>query len=337
MDSLVPDANEIIAARRIWRASAKDAVPAVISAAHFVVLCAMVLTWRVSPVPARVLDVVVLTWLTAFNTVVLSHLFIHRPWFASDRLNAVMSAVNSISIGGSVQAYRFMHVRNHHRYSNDRRGPDGVTLDLSSTYRNGKDGGHEHVLSYVITGVRYYGIDLLREVYAARRLWKVGPGDGTIVSLATSHEPKRTRELRQIQVDRAAHCTTLLLFTLISWQWTVFCCVPALVVTWTLANIQNYYRHYGANPDERSANSVSYYGRLYNLLTFNDGYHQEHHLAPGVHWSSLPAVRDRQRNELAAHDRIISPVPAMLGFLHRNRDLLHQPATLGAQQLSVRG
>jgi fatty acid desaturase len=337
MNSPVPGTDEIIATRHIWRTSAKDAIPAAISAIHLVAMCAMVLTWRISPTPARILDVIVLAWLTTYNTIVLSHLFIHRPWFASDRLNAVVSTVNSINIGGSVQAYRFMHVRNHHRYSNDRRGPDGTTLDLSSTYRNGKGGEHEHVVPYVLSGVRYYGIDLIKEIYAARRLWKVGPSDGTMLSLATGHEPKRTRELRQIQVDRAAHCITLLLFTLISWQWTVFCYIPALIVTWTLANIQNYYRHYGANPDERTANSVSHYGRLYNLLTFNDGYHQEHHLAPGVHWSSLPAVRDRQQDELAAHDRIVSPVPAVLGFLHRNRELLHQPTGLEASQLSVRG
>ncbi|HTU75311.1 MAG TPA: fatty acid desaturase [Trebonia sp.] len=280
-------------------------------------------------------DLIVLAWLTTFNTIVLSHLFIHRPWFASDRLNTVISTMNSVSIAGSVTVYRFMHVRNHHRYSNDRRGSDGSTLDLASTYRNGKDGGHQPLIPYVFTGVRYYATDLVKEVLGVRRLWKVGPGDETILSLATSHEPRRHSELRQIRVERAAHCIMLLLFTVISWQWALFCCLPALVITWTLANIQNYYRHYGANPDERAANSVSYYGRLYNLLTFNDGYHQEHHLAPGVHWSALPAVRDRQRAEMAAHDRIVSPVPAVLGFMDRNRKLLHEQAGLEAPQLEA--
>ena len=337
MNSPVTGTDGAALARRVWRTSARDAVPATISALHFLALCAMVLTWRIAPPPARVIDLIVLTWLTTYNMVVLSHLFIHRPWFASDRLNAVVSTLNSVNIGGSVQAYRFMHVRNHHRYSNDRCGSDGTTLDFSSTYRNGKGGGHQHVIPYVITGVRYYATDLVKEIYGTRRLWKVGPGDEVILSLATSHEPRRQSELRQIQLDRAAHCILLLLFTLISWQWTLFCCLPALVITWMLANIQNYYRHYGANPDERAANSVSHYGRLYNLLTFNDGYHQEHHLAPGVHWSSLPAERDRQRGELTARDRIISPVPAMLGFMHRNRELLHERARVDAPRVGVRG
>lgn len=330
-------AEGVFAGRRIWRKSPKDAIPAGIAATHLLVLCAMVLTWRFSPITVRIIDGVVLAGLTTYNTIVISHLFIHLPWFADDRVNGLVSTLNSISIGGSVQAYRFMHVRNHHRYTNDRRDFGGVTRDLASTYRNGEDGEHEYAIPYVLTGIRYYCLDLLKEIVGVRRLWRLGPGDNTLLSLAVSQEPKRTRELRQIQVERATHCLALLVFTLISWQWTLFCCVPAYLVTWTLANIQNYYRHYGANPDERTANSVSHYGRLYNLITFNDGYHQEHHLSPGVHWSSLPAVRERYQNAFAEHPRIVSPVPAMLGFLHRHRALLHRHVSADSTTLDVRG
>ncbi|MCY0987385.1 fatty acid desaturase [Nannocystis sp. ILAH1] len=39
------------------------------------------------------------------------------------------------------------------------------------------------------------------------------------------------------------------------------------------------------------ATGISHYGRLYNLLWFNDGYHAEHHARPGAHWTTLPALR----------------------------------------------
>jgi hypothetical protein len=39
---------------------------------------------------------------------------------------------------------------------------------------------------------------------------------------------------------------------------------------------------------EHARGTTSYYGRLYNFLFFNDGYHVEHHAHPGAHWSRLP-------------------------------------------------
>ncbi len=37
---------------------------------------------------------------------------------------------------------------------------------------------------------------------------------------------------------------------------------------------------------------VSHYGKPYNLLFFNDGYHVEHHHRPGVHWTRLPHIAE---------------------------------------------
>jgi hypothetical protein len=44
--------------------------------------------------------------------------------------------------------------------------------------------------------------------------------------------------------------------------------------------MQGHYEHAGA--------TTSHYGRIYNALCFNDGYHVEHHAYPGVHWTRLP-------------------------------------------------
>jgi fatty acid desaturase len=168
--------------------------------------------------------------------------------------------------------------------------------------------------------------DRALETLAAFRLWRFTAREAVLLSLASRDGGRRARELRQIRVDRAAHTLSLAGFAALSWQWTLLVYLPAFFVALALVNVQNYYRHFGANPDERAADSVSHYGRIYNLLTFNDGYHQEHHLAPGAHWSTMPQVRERHRARLEAQPRIVSPVPAMLGFLDRGRPLLHRAA-----------
>jgi hypothetical protein len=40
---------------------------------------------------------------------------------------------------------------------------------------------------------------------------------------------------------------------------------------------------------EHARGTTSHYGWLYNWCFFNDGYHAEHHLRPGEHWTRLPA------------------------------------------------
>ena len=58
---------------------------------------------------------------------------------------------------------------------------------------------------------------------------------------------------------------------------TVF--LPGYLVGLGLCHIQGYFEH--------ARGTTSHYGRLYNLLFFNDGYHVEHHLRSSEHWTTL--------------------------------------------------
>ncbi|CAL9354864.1 hypothetical protein SUDANB105_00545 [Streptomyces sp. enrichment culture] len=308
---------------RVWKSTPKDALLVGFSVAQLVVMLWLAATWDEASIPWRIASTAGMAVLISYNIIVVSHLFTHVPWFVSARLNAAVSLLNSVNIGQSVQAYHLTHVRNHHRFNNDPVGEDGTTRDLSSTYRDGENGEHAPLLRYAFKGSLDSLVGRGREVSYVHRLWKVGDHEEDLLSLASRREPRRSRELLQIRADRAAHCLSLVVFAAISWQWTLLSYLPAFYLALTMVNVQNYYRHYGADPGDRAADSVSHYSRLYNRLTFNDGYHQEHHLSPNSHWSQLPAVRARFRDRLDGRTRIVSPVPAMLGFLHTGRALLH--------------
>lgn len=308
---------------KIWKYSRLDVIMLALSVAQFVTTTLLAIYWEGMSTVGRVGSFILLVAMMVYNIIIVSHLFTHTPWFDSPLLNRLVSMLNSINIGQSVQAYQLTHVRNHHRYNNDRQ-PNGNTKDLSSTFRGTAGDEHRGVFRYAFLGAVETLLSTGRALLSITRLWRVGAHEHELLSLCVKSSTRRAQELRQVQLDRAAHFLWLCLFCAISWKWFLFCYVGAFFLALTLVNIQNYYEHYGALPENLYANSVSYYGRFYNLLTFNDGFHQEHHLRPLTHWTQMPNVHQEFTRKLNEVDRIVSPVPAIIGFFHRNRKLLHR-------------
>jgi len=309
---------------KIWKYSRWDFMMLVLSIVQFVTTLFLAVRWEEWSTFGWVASFMILTAMTVYNIIVVSHLFTHTPWFSSPQFNLLVSMFNSINIGQSVQAYQLTHVRNHHRYNNDRKGPDGKTKDTSSTFRDASAGEHVGVFRYAFWGAVESLLSIGRALLSVTRLWRVGAHEQDLLGLASKTPIRRTRELRQIQLDRMAHFVATGLFLMISWKWFLLCYLPAFFVSLALVNVQNYYEHYGALPENTYANSVSHYGRLYNRLTFNDGYHQEHHLRPLTHWTQMPRVRREFGDKLDSVERIVSPVPALLGAFHLNRKQLHR-------------
>ena len=308
---------------KIWKYSRLDALMLALSIAQFVTTLLLAVNWKRMSTLGRAGSFTLLVAMMVYNIIIVSHLFTHTPWFNSPRLNRLASMLNSINIGQSVQAYQLTHVRNHHRYNNDRQ-PNGNSKDLSSTFRGTTDGEHRGVFQYAVFGAVETFVSTGRALLSITRLWRVGAHEHELLSLVKNSSVIRAAELRQVQLDRMVHFLSLCLFLAISWQWFLFCYLPAFFVALALVNVQNYYEHYGALPENLYANSVSYYGRVYNFLTFNDGFHQEHHLRPLTHWTQMPRVHQAFSQQLNESERIISPVPAIIGFFHRNRKLLHR-------------
>jgi hypothetical protein len=72
---------------------------------------------------------------------------------------------------------------------------------------------------------------------------------------------------------------------LVSPRGFVFVYLPGWLLGLALCQLQGHFEH--------ARGTTSHYGRLYNLLLFNDGYHVEHHGRPGEHWTRLPAIGRR--------------------------------------------
>jgi fatty acid desaturase len=75
--------------------------------------------------------------------------------------------------------------------------------------------------------------------------------------------------------------------------------VPGYLAGLGLCSLQGHFEH--------ARGTISHYGWLYNWCFFNDGYHAEHHLRPGEHWTRLPS------QTLAAANK--SRWPAVLRWL----------------------
>lgn len=310
---------------RIWKHSWLDVFLLMFSVAQVAITIPLALYWYGFSFYGKVGSFFILTFMMSYNIIVVSHLFTHAPWFNLPLLNKWVSILNSINIGQSVQAYHLSHVRNHHRYNNDAADLSGKTQDFSSTYQGGKNGEHVGIFKYAFRGAAESLINIGRnDILALYRLWKIGNHECDLLALASKSTERRSNELHQVRLDRAAHFFAIAFLLFISWKWVLLCYLPAFYLALALVNVQNYYEHFGAVPDNKFANSVSYYGCIYNFFAFNDGYHQEHHLRPGEHWTAMTKVRQTYRNELDSTERVISPVPASIGFLHFKRILLHR-------------
>ena len=71
--------------------------------------------------------------------------------------------------------------------------------------------------------------------------------------------------------------------------------LPGYLAGLGLCSLQGHFEH--------ARGTTSHYGWLYNWCFFNDGYHAEHHLRPGEHWTRLPSQPLRRRARAAGGRR----------------------------------
>jgi fatty acid desaturase len=209
-----------------------------------------------------------LIFLICTNFQCVAHNFLHLPFFTSRWMNRAFSVWNSLLLGVPQTLYKHHHL-NHHRFNSDYKGPDGTTRDFSSIYRYSNH--PERAESFI----RYALLGPFRVPMTSLYKAALAHGEG-----------------RQLQAELAVVgvCVTALAWT--SPAFTLFVYLPVWYLGQAAAQAENYLEHFGARPGDRKTDAVSCYSRWYNWIWFNNGYHQEHHWRPQVHWSEVPRLTD---------------------------------------------
>jgi fatty acid desaturase len=258
----------------IFRYSRLDAILVAISVSHVAAMLAVMFWSDRIDAPLLIAAGLGFVFLCCTNYQCVAHNFIHNPFFSREPLNHVFSILNSLSLGMPQTLYRFHHL-NHHKYNSDYQDPEtGETRDYSSIYRFSRSSGQaEGVWTYSLLGP--FRVDLGQLFAIAKQR-----GLGWLVILET--------------------LALLGFYAALAWMnWQVFLAflVPVLFAGQAAAFAQNYLEHKGADPGSRLTDSVSCYSPLYNFLWFNNGYHQEHHYRPYVHWTQIRKIKSKMLPE----------------------------------------
>lgn len=213
-----------------------------------------------------------------WNMQSISHNFIHNPFFTNSWLNRAYSVLLTLDIGVPHVLYHHYHM-NHHFGDNDRKGLNGTTKDWSSIYRYGRADQPEGFLRYIL--ISFFRVE-------------VGP----VLRVVVRHG---RAEVMQTAVEATVLGTFWAVLALVNWRYFVFFYLPSYYLGWVVSYAEGYLEHFGAQPGNPYANSVSSYNRLYNLLWFNNGYHQEHHWDPKMHWTRMKDLHRQMLPKLVAN------------------------------------
>lgn len=199
------------------------------------------------------------------------HHHMHAPIFVNPKMNRAYEIFTSATLGIPFNGWKYFHMI-HHRYNNDFK-INGQTKDPLSFYRYGENGERENFWSYCIKGLwRDLSGQTLKD-----------PHD----NCSTKVDIKNGDLLKTEQYVFYAFIASIFVVNI------AYGFVYLLVYTLSLIlnNANSYGEHFGPVEQQNfRANSVGSYGKLYNVLCFNSGYHQEHHVRPGAHWTELPKI-----------------------------------------------
>jgi fatty acid desaturase len=305
------------ARRSLFRYTLYDSIPTLCAVGNLALVVGTCVCFPILPEWALAVAFTAVACCYCWNVQSISHNFIHNPFFTSTWLNRAFSVLESLAIGIPQTIYYHYHL-NHHFGDNDAKGPDGTTKDWGSTYRHGKGSKPEAFWSYCLIG--FFRFEL-------------GPCLRMIIRNGRNH-------VLLVLAESLALAGFWLGMLLLDWRYFLYFYLPSYYAGWVLIYAHTYCLHYGAEPGNYYANSVSSYHRLYNMWFFNNGYHQEHHWDPKAHWTQMLDVRQEIQPEMTANRTRILRGPHITVFFEdwlrsrRERQQIEEPRSLPHQSSS---
>ncbi|MFO0677674.1 MAG: fatty acid desaturase [Polyangiaceae bacterium] len=215
--------------------------------------------WTLAPKNLAIaVPLVVLTCVLSWLCAVITHNSLHSPVFKKRIHNRIFQVVLTLSYGFPVSEYVPGHNLSHHKYTQERR-------DVMRT-----------------TKVRF-GWNLLNAIAFFPR---VGfDVTGANFRYAKVMKAKYPDWYRQFLVEATATWAVKGILLFVDWRkCLLYVVLPHLFAVWGITSV-NYVQHDGCDKDHPYNHSRNFVGRIFNWITFNNGFHGIHHDEPGLHWS----------------------------------------------------
>lgn len=237
-----------------------------------------------------------LGWCSGIEVGVNFHNHAHRRIFTRPWLNRWFGRTWTVSGGWPAYLWQYAHVTVHHRRLLE---DEDWTLP-----RRRADGEWESFYAYCLLHWPWrYGAALLREY-------------------RNSSAGVRRRMARESAIFLALFSIP---FWIDPWMGVWLWALPAWLANALVLAPGMVAQHAGRErpgPAHTYRHSNTFRSGLFNLTMFNIGYHAEHHTWPHVHWSELPALHDRLRDELRADGAHVVPFGYFRGGLLLSRAAL---------------
>lgn len=230
----------------------------------------LITEWRLIPnaLSVRAIPLVILTAIVSWICAVITHNTLHSPVFNQRWANKAFQVALSCAYGFPVSEYVPGHNLSHHKHMQTR-------SDLMRTSKARFT--VVNALNLLVFFPRV-GADIFTQNYRYVSIMK----------------KKMPAWYRQLIIEMIICWGSKAVLFMIDWKKAlVFVALPHLWAVYGITTV-NFLQHDGCDEDHPLNHSRNFVGRIFNWVTFNNGFHSAHHDQPGLHWSLVPAAHAKK-------------------------------------------